>query len=110
MSERIKRINELIKHEIGQIILKEINLASVFITITTVDTSADLRRSKIKFIVYPKEATEKALNILEKNIYHIQQALNKRLKIKFVPKIKFEQDKAEAAAQRLEKLLQKIKK
>ncbi|MFC1700717.1 ribosome-binding factor A [Patescibacteria group bacterium] len=107
MPERIKKINELIKREINQLLLREINFDNTFVTITDIITSTDLKHAKIRIVTYPENQTEKVFQILEKNIYNIQQGLNKRLhrSIKYVPKIKFEIDRIENNAQKIEKLL-----
>lgn len=110
MSERIKRINELIKHEINQLLLREIEFDDALVTIIDVETSPDLKYAKIKIIIYPESQNAEVFEKLEKNIYFIQQGLNKRLKMKWVPKIKFELDKIESHAQEVEKVLQEIKK
>ncbi len=80
------------------------------VTITKVESSPDLRQARIKISVMPTEKTEPVLHILERNIFHLQQLLNKKLTMKIVPKIIFEIDQAEIKAQQVEKLLQKIKK
>ena len=58
----------------------------------------------------PEDMTEKAIKIIERNIFHLQQELNKKLHMKIVPKLIFEIDQAEIKAQRIEKILGKIKK
>lgn len=110
MSERILRINELIKHEINQLLLHEVEFDDALVTITNVETSSDFKHAKIKIIVYPESQNAEVFKKLEKNIYIIQQGLNKRLKMKWVPKIQFELDEIESHAQEVEKVLQKIKK
>jgi len=110
MSQRIKRVNELLKHEISQLLLREVDFCDVLVTITEVDTSPDLKHSKIKISALPQEKNELALEIVNKNIFHIQQKLNKKLYMKPIPKIRFEIDKIEIKAQRIEELLSKNKK
>lgn len=110
MSQRIQRVNQLIKEQIGQLILKEIDFGSVLVTITEVDTAADLSQSKIKISVLPSEKSEQVLRTLRKHVFRLQQALNKRLTMRIVPKIKFVIDQTEAKAQRIEEILSKIKK
>lgn len=105
MSQRIQQVNELMKQEVSQLLLKEIDFDNILVTITNVDTSADLKNCKIKISVIPTDKNELALEIIKKNIYHLQQELNKRLYLKFVPKIKFEMDQIEAKAQRIEEIL-----
>ena len=105
MSQRIQRVNELLKQEISQLLLKEIDFDDVLVTITNVDTSPDLKNCKVKISVIPTEKNKLTLEIIEKNIYHLQQALNKRMRLKFTPKISFEIDQIEAKAQRIEEIL-----
>ncbi len=107
MSQRILRVNELIKQEISKLLKKEIDFADILVTVTKVDTSPDLKYAKIKLTVLPSDKSESALKIINQHIYQIQQALNKKLTMKYVPKIKFEIDKLEAHAQRIEELLTK---
>jgi len=105
MSQRIQQVNELLKQEVGQLLLKEVDFDDILVTVTNTDTSPDLKNCKIKISVIPTEKNELALKIIEKNIYHLQQALNKRIRLKFVPKINFRIDQIEAKAQRIEEIL-----
>ncbi len=110
MSYRVEKVNELIKHIVSQLLLKEVNFGEgMLVTVTNVDTSPDLSHSKAKFIVLPLKKNEEALEIINKNIYHLQQELNKKMKMKTVPKIIFEIDQAEIKAQRIEEILEKSK-
>jgi len=105
MSQRIQRVNELIKQEISKILLKEIDFFDILVTITNTDTSPDLKNCKVKISVIPTDKSKLALETIEKRIYHLQQALNKRIHLKFVPKLKFEIDEIESKAQRIEEIL-----
>ncbi len=113
MSQRIQRVNQLIKEQIGQLLLKEIDFGSILVTITEVATAADLSQTKIKISIMPTEKGEQALRILKKNIFQLQQGLNEKLTMKTVPKIIFEIDQAEVKSKRIEEILgdlEKIKK
>ncbi|MBU1176848.1 MAG: ribosome-binding factor A [Patescibacteria group bacterium] len=109
MSQRIKRVNELLKHEISQLILREIDFPDILVTITDIDTSADLRHTKVKISALPQDKNELAIEIINQNIFRIQQKLNKKLHMKPIPKIRFEIDQVEIKAQRIEELLSKNK-
>lgn len=110
MSDRIKRINQLLKQEVSQLLLKEVDFTDVLVTITRVKTSSDLKYAKINISVLPTEKSDLALKIIERNIFNIQQELNKRLYLRFVPKIRFEIDQLEVKAQKIEEILSKIDK
>lgn len=109
-ANRIQRVNSLIRQELGKILLREIDLPDVLLTITQVRTSVDLEQAKVYISVISEEQTDRVLKILNKLIYSIQQELNKRLKMRPIPKIKFyKEDKTKKAA-RVEELLERLKK
>jgi len=110
MKERINRINELIRKTIAIILLKEIFLGKdVLATVQKVDTSKDLKYSKIWISVIPFNKSGRVLEILEKTKSHIQKELGSFVKIKFLPKIEFKIDETEEKADKIEKILKKIK-
>jgi ribosome-binding factor A len=109
MTDRIKRVNQLLKEKIADILLREVNFdKGVLVTVQNVDTSRDLKYAKVRVSVMPSEKSEKILKILEKQTPYIQRELNKAIEIKFVPKIKFEIDKGEEKASRVEEILKEI--
>jgi len=109
MTDRIKKINQLVKEKIANILLKEMSFdKNVLVTVQTVDTSKDLRYAKVGISVIPFEKSEEILKILEKQTSRIQRELNRAIEIKFVPQIKFEIDIGEEKADRIEKILKKI--
>ena len=111
MSKRIQRLNELIKEELGKILLREGNFPKgVLVTITRVETSANLSEANVWISVLPEDQTEKIVAILNKIIYHLQQKINKTIRIKFVPKIRFLIETKTKEAARIEELLEKIEK
>jgi len=109
MKNRIERINKLIKEKIADILLKEIFVENVLITVQAVDTTKDLKYAKIKVSAMPFNQSGKVLKILEKQSSNIQKILNTIIKIRFVPKIKFEIDTSEETADRIERILRKLK-
>ncbi len=110
MSFRIQRVNELLKHEIGELILKEFDFSrDTMVTITEVNTSPDLRQAKIKVSIIPFLRAEKVLKVLNSQILNLQRPLNQKLKMKIIPKIKFELDTSEEKTNKVEQLLKKIK-
>jgi ribosome-binding factor A len=111
MSERIKKVNEILKRETGMIVEKEVDLPKgVFLTITKVDTARDLKGSKLYVSVFPEDRTGEVLGILSREIYGIQQVLNRRIKIRYVPKIRFLEDKQLEKARKIEDILETLKK
>jgi len=110
MSQRILRVNKLIKKELSQILLKEIEFSKdVLATVTRVETSDNLNQAKAYISVMPEEQSKRVLQILERKVYYLQQKINKRLRMRPVPQIRFLEEKETAEAGRIEELLEKIK-
>ncbi len=108
MTERIQKVNELIKQEVASIVKKDVDLPTTsLLTITRAKTSVDLKKSTLYFVVLPKSSQKDILQELEINIYHIQKELNKKLHMKPVPKIEFKPDKQAYAEQKVYELLGK---
>jgi len=109
MSQRIAKINELVKTHVNSIILKNLSLKEgVFITIAKVDTTSDLRYTRIFVSIFPEKEREYAMKTLDHEIFKIQGALNKKLRMRPLPKIVFQLDTTEEKADEIEKLLKEI--
>lgn len=110
MSNRLPRVNQLIKKELSQIILKEADfLSGVLVTLTRVETTSNLRESKIYISVMPEEKQETVLNMLNNQAWQFQQLLNKRLKMRPIPKIIFFKEKETVKAGKIERILVELK-
>ncbi|KKQ13153.1 MAG: ribosome-binding factor A [Candidatus Moranbacteria bacterium GW2011_GWF2_36_839] len=109
MNARIERINELIKQHTNNIILKDLSLKDgVFITIAKVDTTPDLRYTRVFVSVFPEKEISYAMKTLEKEVFQIQGKLNKKLHMRPLPKIEFRLDMTESQADKIEKILREI--
>jgi len=111
MTEKIAKLNELFKREVSEIILSEKDCSNdILVTVTRADTSSDLSQVKIYVSVMPDSKQKEILGSLNKNIYHIQQILNEKIKLRRVPKIVLcEEDKVRSAG-KVEELLHDIEK
>ena len=110
MSKRIQQVNALIKRELSQILLKEIEFPlNVLVTITRVETSSNLMESNILVSALPEEKLKRSLEILNKNIYILQKKLNQRLKMRPIPRINFLEEKKTREAGKVEEILEKLK-
>lgn len=107
---RIQRVNQLIKKELGKILLREGDFSKeTLVTLTRVETSVDLREAKVWISVLPENQTTKVIQILNREIYDFQQKINKVLEMRPVPKIKFLIETKSKEAARIEELLEKIR-
>lgn len=106
MGNRIIKLNALLRDEAAQAIKNEIDFElNVIITVTRANVSPTLENANISVSVYPENMIKKVLETLNKKIYNIQQVLNSRLKMRPVPKIRFEIDQSEKNAEKIDKLL-----
>jgi len=106
---RIDQINELIKQELAKIILEELEFdPGVFATIMNVETSDSLETANVWVSIFPEGNTGSTLETLNKNIGLIQSILNKRIALRFVPRIAFKIDKSQSYASEIEKVFKKI--
>ena len=99
----------LMRDELGKIIDRDIEFAeTTLVTITRIATSSDLRYATV-FLSVLNGSDTNVLELLAKNVYHIQQRLNKILRMRPVPKIRFAIDEEELRRESLEKSLAQIK-
>lgn len=111
MSDRIKKVDALIQKELGNILFRDVDFPQgVLVTITRVDSSPNLSESKIYISVMPDNRLDKVIEILNRRIYYIQQILNKRLRMRPIPRIEFRKEESTKKAAEVEELLEKLKK
>lgn len=110
MAYKLAKINELIKEELSNILLREEEFGEgVLATILAVDTTEDQKEATVIFSVWPDNKGGEVQKKLNAHIWQIQQFLNKRLKIHPVPKIRFSLNTDEAESQHIEELINKTK-
>ena len=110
MSNRIEKVNSLLEREISKIIQREIGFPDgVLVTLTHVEATSNLIEAKVYISVFPEEKSTEVFKILNKEVYGVQQEINKKLNMRPIPKIIFVIDKKEAEVGRIEELLQNIK-
>lgn len=111
MCKRIPKVNQLLKKELGQIILKEIDFPKdVLATITRVETLPNLSESRVFISVFPEKTSREIIGLLRREIYFLQQKINKRLKMRPLPKLVFVLEKKTTEAGKIEEILEKLKK
>jgi ribosome-binding factor A len=109
MSKRTLRVNQLLQKELSQILLREIDFfPDALVTITRVEVNPDLGAAKVYISCFPEDKSKEIFQILKREVYSIQKELDKRLKMKTVPKIKFLEEEKTKEAGEVEELLEKI--
>lgn len=111
MKRRVIQIQDLIARELAVIFSREVEFPlGAFPSIVKVKVSADLRHALVWIGVVPPERRQAVLDCLNKNIYDIQAFLNQRLTLKFPPRLLFKIDTTSDRVQRIEELIDQIKK
>lgn len=104
---RIAKVNSLVQHELGPILLEYLHGHNGLVTITRVDTSKDMKWAKIWISIFGGSDDE-ILKFLGDNIYDIQGALNKHFRTKIIPRISFHLDTTPRYVQHIDELIKKI--
>ena len=108
-TNRIAKVNSLIQHELGPILLEYLDGQKGLVTITKVDTSKDMKWAKVWISIFDGD-DDKILNFLAKNIYDLQGEVNKHFHTKIIPRISFHLDTSPRYAQHISELLNEIHK
>lgn len=93
MSQRLSRVNELLKREISNFVEKNFEFPGILVTIHDVDTSTDLKAAKV-FVGVIGSATE-SKEIVDKLNHKrgvIQNAVMKRVVLRNTPQLTFKMD------------------
>ena len=110
MAHRREKISHLIRDEVGKIIHENLDMDNdAVVTIMRAIVSEDLNHVRIYVSVFPSQFAEEVLKQINKEIYFLQQILNKKLKIHPVPKMFFVIDQTEERAAEVEKVIEKTK-
>ena len=109
MSYRIDKVEHLIKEEISLIFLHKLsNMDLGFVTITNVRVSPDLKTAKIYLSILEKEKRELVLDKLDAKKGYTRTELAHRIRIKFIPELKFFLDDTLDYVEKIEGLIKKI--
>jgi len=108
--DRIVRINELLRREIGELILQLVRDEGVdlsAVTVTEVHTARNLRDARVLISIRDHEdERRRILGILERHRPEIQQRINHDLKLKYTPKLYFTLDSSIEKGDRVLRILE----
>lgn len=111
MSHRLDQVNELVHREVAEYLREHIEFPrDLFVTVTKVETAPDLKHGKVFVSVLPFTKRHHALKILEYALPEAQSALNGRLVMHHIPRIRFVLDDTIERASGIEAILDEIKK
>ncbi|MCU0372374.1 MAG: 30S ribosome-binding factor RbfA [Ignavibacteria bacterium] len=112
MSIRTERVAEEIKHRLNSAMTKDLmDLNTGLVTVSKVIMTADLKIAKIYLtFLGNKEPAEKLVDKINFRKKHIRYLLGKQLTLKYTPDIFFFYDDTVEYSDRINKLLNEIKK
>ncbi len=113
IAHRIERVNNLIRHEVSELLQRQVKdprLGS-FIAVTEVSTSPDLKYAKILVShLGGEQEKQETLRGLEAASGFLRNQLAKRLELRRVPELKFQWDDSIEQGARLLKLIDEVAK
>ena len=109
--KRADKVADLIKAEISDILLRQINDPQVReITVTGVKVTDDLRQAKVFFVRMGENVcSEETIKGLHRAAGFLRRELGKKLRLRHVPEIKFIFDESFEYGDRIDRLLAEIK-
>ncbi len=110
MSQRIDRVDELLRQEIGRILAKDVQDPHIgFATVTDVETTPDLRHARV-WVSVIGGAPERAetLAALERAMGFVRHELGVRLRIKRIPALHVSLDDSAARGTRVLRIIEEL--
>lgn len=109
-SNRIGRINEEIQRELSDLIrnLKDPRVQKTMVSVTRVETTADLRYAKVHVSVYEKEAAKEVLKGLKSSGGYLRHELANRLSLRHTPELVWAEDHSITYGARILDILSKL--
>lgn len=106
----MRRVNEMLREAIAEEVgrLKDPGLG--FITITGVDTAPDLRSARVYYSVLGDEDQHaRTREALERASAHVRTEVGRRVRLKYLPELRFEADSAIEEGMKIEALLRRLR-
>jgi ribosome-binding factor A len=109
MSQRIEKVQKLARQVLGEEIqnLKDPRIG--FATVTAVRVSADLRHARVFVSVLgTPEERESTIVALKHAAPHLRRELDRQVRMKYSPELKFELDQGPEEAERMEEIFRRL--
>jgi ribosome-binding factor A len=108
---RVEKVQEFIKQEVSNIILRELKDPRIgFVTVTQVEATGDLRSAKIYVsLMGSEEQKADSLKGLQKALGYIRSEVGKRIRLRCTPELSICLDESLDYSTRIQELLLKIK-
>lgn len=112
MGLRVEKIQEEIRHEVSQILMREVKDPRIgFVTVTSAKVSSDLSSARIFVsILGDEKQMQESLLALKNCSGFIRRELAHRIRMKFIPEIAFSLDTSIEYSAHIQKLLNDLNK
>ena len=105
----LRRVNESLKEAIADEVTYLTDPGLGFVTITGVDTAPDLRSARVYYSVLGDEAQRESTQAaLERAAGHLRGAVGKRVRLKYLPELRFLVDASIEEGLKIDRLLQEL--
>ncbi len=111
-NRRVARVAELIKREVGQMLLngiKDDRVGAGMVSVTDVDVSGDLQHAKIFVSIYgTEEARAETMAGLKSATGYVRSELGHRIRLRRTPEVVFQEDRSIERGSRVLSLLNQL--
>ncbi len=107
--KRSARVSDLVREEVADIIQNKVKYKALgFVTVTGAKVTDDLRSATVYVSVLNTEESDRTLSKLNALGPFVKGELGKRLRMKFVPSLRFRIDESIEYGMKMDKLFDKI--
>ncbi|MFA7345844.1 MAG: 30S ribosome-binding factor RbfA [Terrimicrobiaceae bacterium] len=109
MKHRLERVCEVLKREIGVILLRDLDFAPVLVTVSSVDVTPDLKQAHVFVSALGDPGQQRhVLEKLERNRVHLQGEIAKRVTLKHTPHLYFKLDESIERGSRILSIMEEL--
>lgn len=110
-TKKRERVQSTLQKELGYIIERDLDVdPNILVTITDIQYSPDNRSANVGVSVFPEDASENIISILNDSAKSFIPLLQKRIRMGYIPNLIFEYDAGIAHNARVQELIEKNKK
>ena len=108
MSDRMLRVNSIIREVLAEEIERMSDSRLELVSVTAVDTMANLRQATVYIDVLGEDDQEDALRALRGAAKRLQSVLGSQVRMKYTPALEFEIDPGVTSGRRIEAILRDL--
>ncbi|MDP3899963.1 MAG: 30S ribosome-binding factor RbfA [bacterium] len=105
MSQRMPKVNELLRSNIAQIIERELEFPNSLVTVTNVDCASDFGSANVWISILPANKTGSTIKQLRGKSNFVRSKLSALIRLRRLPELRFVIDDTEEHASEIEKII-----